>query len=50
MALKRKVSFDELVDENRKQILQDREQMNKIEERLEKEKRVPLRKTKHVAD
>jgi len=31
-----------LVNENRRQILKDREQMEKIEERLDKEKNVPL--------
>ncbi|HLQ72034.1 MAG TPA: FbpB family small basic protein [Bacillota bacterium] len=36
------MSFDELVNENRRQILKDREQMEKIEERLDKEKNVPL--------
>lgn len=44
MALKRKASFAELVEENREQILQDREQMDEIEAKLEKEKRVSLRK------
>lgn len=31
----RKLSFQELVQENKKQLLQDREALKKIEERLE---------------
>ncbi|MGJ9460494.1 FbpB family small basic protein [Oceanobacillus sp. CF4.6] len=35
MSLKKKLSFDELVAENRKQILQDRMLMEKIEHNLD---------------
>ncbi|MFA1820805.1 FbpB family small basic protein [Virgibacillus oceani] len=36
MSLKRKLSFDELVSENRQQILKDRLLMEKIEQNIEK--------------
>ncbi|WP_217585515.1 FbpB family small basic protein [Lentibacillus saliphilus] len=39
MALKKRVSFEELVQENRKQILQDRALMGKIEENLEQKRK-----------
>ncbi|WP_226376966.1 FbpB family small basic protein [Oceanobacillus halotolerans] len=35
ISLKKKVSFDELVQENRQQILKDKELLNQIEENLE---------------
>nr|WP_177183374.1 FbpB family small basic protein [Lentibacillus persicus] len=35
MALKKRLSFDELVQENRKQILQDESVLEKIEQNIE---------------
>jgi len=44
IALKRKLSFDERVNENREQILNDHWLMEQIEDKLEMKKRNPLRK------
>ncbi|RKQ37577.1 FbpB family small basic protein [Oceanobacillus halophilus] len=35
MSLKKKLTFEELVQENRKQILEDRALMDKIDQKLE---------------
>ncbi|MBR7796169.1 FbpB family small basic protein [Virgibacillus sp. AGTR] len=43
MSLKKKRTFDELVSENRQQILKDRSLMDKIEKQLEL-KRKPIQK------
>ncbi|MBU8792396.1 FbpB family small basic protein [Oceanobacillus caeni] len=35
MSLKKKLNFEELVQQNRRQILEDKELLDKIEQRLE---------------
>ncbi|MEN1969967.1 FbpB family small basic protein [Lentibacillus sp. N15] len=46
MSLKKKLSFDELVNENRKQILQDQLLMEKIEQNLETKRQRLMKKEK----
>ncbi|WP_308418995.1 FbpB family small basic protein [Virgibacillus oceani] len=45
ISLKRRLSFDELVRENRKQILQDQTLLDKIEQNLESKRNQTLKKT-----
>ncbi|WP_249869655.1 FbpB family small basic protein [Oceanobacillus saliphilus] len=45
MSLKKKMSFDELVAENRKQILQDRILMEKIENNMDMRMQKTIKKT-----
>ncbi|WP_099158848.1 FbpB family small basic protein [Virgibacillus ndiopensis] len=44
MSLKRRLSFDELVRENRKQILQDQTLLEKIEQNLEMKRNQTIKK------
>ncbi|MUV39858.1 hypothetical protein JNUCC1_03742 [Lentibacillus sp. JNUCC-1] len=44
MALKKRQSFDELVQENRRQIMSDQELMNRIEKKLEQRRHEYLQK------
>ena len=46
MSLKRKISFDELVNENRQQILQDQVWMDRIEQNLDSKHKQVLNRTK----
>ncbi|WP_156646885.1 FbpB family small basic protein [Lentibacillus sp. JNUCC-1] len=44
VALKKRQSFDELVQENRRQIMSDQELMNRIEKKLEQRRHEYLQK------
>nr|WP_245799384.1 FbpB family small basic protein [Virgibacillus siamensis] len=45
MSLKKRLTFDELVQENRKQILKDRSQIDAIEELFERKHQLPDKKS-----
>ncbi|RDW17744.1 FbpB family small basic protein [Oceanobacillus chungangensis] len=44
MSLKKKITFEELVEENRRQILEDRRLMDEIEQNLEMKMNQSLKK------
>ncbi len=45
ISLKKRLTFDELVQENRKQILKDRSQIDAIEELFERKHQLPDKKS-----